>query len=133
MGTNLAALVWGFGEATLFFLIPDVLLSWVALRDGRPAWVACGWATAGALAGGALMYGWGGVDRDSAVAALDYVPAINRDMIDSVEEQINNHGIGALFFGPLTGTPYKIYAVQAGAGHLGLASFLLVSAPVRLA
>src|SRR5437868_1692315 len=61
-----AALAWGYAEATLFFLVPDVLLSWVALRDPRAAGVACFWALAGALLGGATMYAWGAADPGTA-------------------------------------------------------------------
>lgn len=132
MGINLAALFWGFAEATFFFIVPDVLLSWIALDRIRAAWAACLWATLGALIGGAVMYAWGAVAVNTASATLDYVPAISPQMCDSVAEQIRTQGAGALFVGPLTGTPYKIYAVQAGGAHLGLLPFLLISVPARL-
>src|SRR6185295_5952367 len=98
-------------------------------QQARSAWVACVWAVAGALAGGTVMYAWGSVDAETALAALDHVPAVSRAMCAAVGEQLQTQGIGALLLGPLTGTPYKIYGVQAGAGHLGLALFLLVSVP----
>ena len=37
-----------------------------------------------------------------------------------------------VFKGPLGGVPYKIYAAQAHAAQVGLASFLLASIPARL-
>lgn len=129
---NLAALLWGFAEATLFFVVPDVLLSWIALHRARAAWIACVWALVGALAGGAVMYAWGAADAATAIAVLDHVPKVSREMCDAVREQLRNHGLGAVFLGPLTGTPYKIYAVGAGAGQIGLALFLAVSVPARL-
>jgi membrane protein YqaA with SNARE-associated domain len=56
MGLMAAAALWGFAEATLFFIVPDVLLSIIAVRRGRrPAWIAMAWTIAGAIAGGALM------------------------------------------------------------------------------
>ena len=33
MGLNRIALLWGFSEATFFFIVPDVLLSIVALKS----------------------------------------------------------------------------------------------------
>lgn len=46
---NRAALLWGFAEATLFFLVPDVLLIWIAVqRTRREALVACAFALGGA-------------------------------------------------------------------------------------
>jgi len=129
---NLAALSWGFAEASFFFIVPDVFLSWIALDRSRAAWIACLWALLGALAGGTLMYAWGSSASDSAVCFLDHIPAINREMCHTVLLQVRTRGLSALFFGPITGTPYKIYAVQAGAAHIGLPLFLLVSVPARL-
>jgi membrane protein YqaA with SNARE-associated domain len=126
------AMAWGFAEATLFFIVPDVLLSWIALRDARGAWRACLWALAGAMLGGSLMYLWGMVGFESAVLALDWVPAISRSLCGRVNEEVGTHGLGSLFRGPLTGVPYKIYAVHAGAAGLSLALFLLISVPARL-
>jgi hypothetical protein len=41
------------------------------------------------------------------------------------------HGAAALLVGPLSGIPYKLYAVEAP-GRLALTTFLLVSVPARL-
>ena len=34
---SLAAFVWGFAEASLFFVVPDLLISWVAMNRGLKA------------------------------------------------------------------------------------------------
>jgi membrane protein YqaA with SNARE-associated domain len=129
---NLIAMLWGLAEATLFFILPDVLLTWIALDDDRLAWKACLWALVGALIGGSVMYGWGAYDAGTALAVLDYVPAVSQTMSDAVGEQIRTQGIVALFLGPISGIPYKIYAVQAGATQQNLLVFLCVSALARL-
>lgn len=127
----LLALVWGFAEATLFFVVPDVLLTFMALENRRRALVACGAAVAGAVAGGYLMYSLGRANADAANALLDAVPAISPSMIARVQSGLASSGPLALFLGPLTGTPYKIYAAQSGALGLGLPEFLLISVPAR--
>ncbi|MGH7645928.1 MAG: hypothetical protein ACREMR_10125 [Gemmatimonadales bacterium] len=129
--TSLVAALWGLAEATLFFIVPDVFLSLVAVRDRRGALIACGWAVAGALAGGLVMYQWGRADPGAARAALDAVPAIGAAMIVEVERGLAATGLPALVLGPLIGTPYKIYAVAGGGLGLGLGPFLLVSVPAR--
>ncbi|MGQ0656531.1 MAG: hypothetical protein ACT4NU_00285 [Chromatiales bacterium] len=48
-----------------------------------------------------------------------------------MEAQIRAHGIAALVLGPLSGTPYKIYAVQADALGVNIWQFLAVSLPAR--
>lgn len=126
-----AAFLWGLAEATLFFIVPDVLLSAAALSRLRAALVACAWTTAGALAGGVLMYAWGAAAPTLAGAVLDRVPAISPAMQAEVYRDMALHGQLALFLGPLTGTPYKLYAVAAGQLQLAPATFLLVSVPAR--
>jgi membrane protein YqaA with SNARE-associated domain len=129
---GLSAALWGFAEATLFFFVPDVYLSRIALFDLRGALRACLWALAGAVAGGALMFAWGRADAGGAERALDRVPAISAAAIQEVGRSIRERGAVAVFLGPLTGTPYKIYAVESAPAGLSLARFLAVSVPARL-
>lgn len=125
------ASAWGLAEATLFFFVPDVFLTWVALESPKRAFVACGFSLAGALVGGAAMFAWGSADVESARAALDAVPGIGPDMMAVVRADLEEHGPVALFTGPLRGVPYKIYAAEWGALGGGLAGFLLQSVPAR--
>lgn len=126
------ALIWGLAEATVFFIVPDVLLTWVALSDRTRALWSCIAVTFGALIGGIIMYQWGAANYASACRVLDAVPAISPIMIESVHEQITGQGPQAMFFGPLTGTPYKIFAVAAGNSGQSLWLLLLISIPARL-
>lgn len=123
---------WGLAEATLFFIVPDVLLSWVAMKHYRRAMIACTWTTAAALVGGAAIWWLGATDPDRIRDIFDWIPAIGHAMTDDVAEQLESRGIGALFIGPLIGTPYKIYALEAAGAGFGLMTFLLVSIPARM-
>lgn len=85
MGVMAAAAAWGFAEATLFFIVPDVLLSIIIVRRGRRvAWIATVWAIAGAVVGGALMYCWSAQNASGVIALLDRLPAISPAMIARV-------------------------------------------------
>jgi membrane protein YqaA with SNARE-associated domain len=131
-GPHAVAAAWGFGEATLFFFVPDVVLTWFALdHPRRTAYAACAWAVAGALLGGTAMYAWGATDFPAAAGALDAVPAVSAIDVVEVREELDTGGLAALFLGPLTAKPYKIYAVQSGATGLSLLAFLLISIPAR--
>lgn len=130
--TNVLAALWGLAEATLFFIVPDVLLSWIALRSFKRAMWACLWALLGALIGGALIWYMGLVNADPMRAAFTSIPAINEGMLNNVRDQLQNSGLVALFVGPLIGTPYKLYALEAAQLGYGLFIFLLVSIPARL-
>jgi membrane protein DedA with SNARE-associated domain len=129
---NSIAALWGFAEATLFFIVPDVWLTLIVAWNLRKALLACLFALLGALVGGALMYGWGDRAPDVAVAVLDRIPAIHPEMLHGVATEFRAHGLLAPFWGPIKGVPYKLYAVQAPVQGIGLGAFLLVSIPARL-
>ena len=130
---NLGALLWALAEATLFFVVPDVWLTVVAVQHGiRKAMIACGFAVAGALLGGAVMYLWASADPASARAALDHVPGISPGMIDRASAALEAQGVLAMLFGAFAGVPYKIYAVGSPGAGVGLALFLATSVPARL-
>jgi membrane protein YqaA with SNARE-associated domain len=125
------ALSWGLAEATFFFLVPDILLTAAGCRDLRPVLKTTLAALAGALLGGTVMYVLGHSSPDEARSLLERIPAIDRALINSVETQIVQNGLGAVLLGPIKGIPYKIYAVEWGAGGGGLLPFLLISIPAR--
>ena len=130
--TNALASFWGLAEATVFFIVPDVQLSWLALRSPKTGLVACLFALLGALIGGSVMWMWGRSDPDTARAVVESLPAISSAMTAGVRQQLTDSGVAALFLGPLGGVAYKIYAVEAAHLGYGLAIFLLVSLPARL-
>lgn len=127
------AALWGFAEATLFFLVPDIWLTWLAVRRGiTPALKSCLAALAGALVGGMAMYAWGHSHPEAAEAVLALVPAIDAAMIGEVRQWLDEDGLIALFLGPAFGIPYKIFAVEAAGNGVGPIAFLAVSIPARL-
>lgn len=132
MGIKIGAAFWGFAEATLFFIVPDVYLSAVGLRDLRKALWACLYALAGALVGGFVMYHWGASDNAGALEVLHRIPAISDKMSLWVKTDLAEKGVWAVFLGPLFGVPYKLFAAQAASSGLGLIPFLLISVPARL-
>jgi membrane protein YqaA with SNARE-associated domain len=132
VGLRIAAFAWELAEATLFFFVPDVLLSAVAVHDRRRALRCCLWALGGALVGGTIMFLWAENAPASALATVDHVPAVTERMLTRVESGLADTGAWAMFVGPLTGTPYKLYAVLAPPAGIDLVTFLLISVPARL-
>lgn len=127
------ALAWGFAEATLFFIVADMLVSYATVYFGlRRGLEATFFATIGAVAGGAAMYRWGVNEPAGVVAALDGVPAISAGMIAEVRQALSGDWQSALFGAAFTGVPYKIYAALAPAAGIAMPIFLLVSVPARL-
>jgi membrane protein YqaA with SNARE-associated domain len=117
----------------VFFIVPDVFLSRIALTHRRAAFLACLWATAGAIVGGIVVWTLGNQDPEPIRSLFAEIPAINSDMIAAVNAQIVEYGAAAVFIGPAIGTPYKIYALESAGAGVGLLTFALISVPARLA
>src|SRR5690606_22723656 len=112
---NVAAFLWGLAEGTLFFFVPDVLLSFIGLRrDAKAAAIACGWAAIGAAMGGVIMFAWSIAAPEAAYAAVLAVPAVSAGMGAAALQAMQEQGwFIATLEGPLSRTPYKVYAVIA--------------------
>ena len=132
MGVNKIAGLWGFAEATLFFIVPDVWLSIVGRNKLKAGIIACFYSLIGALLGGTVLYGWGAYDLDSATAIISYIPAISTNMLQQVNTALATEGLSAILMGPLSGTPYKTYAIFAAHNNIGFGWFLLITIPARL-
>jgi hypothetical protein len=131
-GPGLLAALWGFAEATLFFLVPDVLLTWLAINLPLRGLRGCYWALGGSLVGALLMIGWASAAPEAARSALLLVPGISPPLIETVRAQLVAEGLPALFLGPVQGIPYKVYVVESVALGLSPTMLLLVSVPARL-
>ena len=128
-----AAALWGFAEATLFFVVPDIIVTYIAMRRGmRAAVVGAAVAVVGAVAGGVVMYLWGAHLPTQAITVVEAVPAIGPGMLSQASEHLRVHGSYGLFFGSANGIPYKVYAVLAPQESVDLLDFAAVSFPARL-
>lgn len=132
--TRWLAFTWGLAEATVFFIVPDVLLTRLALKDFRSAWIASLWALGGALLGGTALY----LAARNGVAAFlpdafDWIPGISPGLIERTGSALQSQGLPALASGALSGQPYKLYAVHAGLQKIPFLPFIAASAVARLA
>jgi hypothetical protein len=124
---SIVAVFWGVAEATLFFVVPDVLVGWLALRRPRrmlAAWLA---ATVGGIAGAALVHtavrnGW---DPDPVFRAL---PGTQIGDIPRVRAAIADDPTRAFALGAISGVPLKIYVAEAARARLPLRRTLVLVA-----
>ena len=85
-----------------------------------------------ALVGGTAL--WFAARHDATqffLNAFDWLPGISRGLIVRIAQALNSDGLTALATGALSGHPYKLYAVHAGAQDIPLTGFLIVSAVAR--
>ncbi|MCX7358071.1 MAG: hypothetical protein NT015_08020 [Alphaproteobacteria bacterium] len=130
---DIAASIWGVAEATLFFFVPDVLLSYVGLKQGAKAAVRASIiAAVGASAGGVIMYLWSTTDPATARDAVLAVPAISEAMVGRAEQGMAENWFLATFLGPLTSTPFKVFAMLAPHAGASLPAFALAAIAARL-
>lgn len=127
----IAAFVWGLAEGTFFFVVPDVLLTLTALFRFKAAIRQTGAAVVGALVAGAVLFAWAARAPSAARATVLAVPFVHPAMRDKVDADYAEAGAAGLLRGPLSGIPYKLYAVEAP-GRVGPAAFLVVSIAARL-
>src|SRR3546814_10013508 len=102
-----------FRSATVFFVVPDVWISRRALSSWRAALRGCGFALAGALVGGVLLYFAGRHHEAALLALFERLPAIGPVLVARVQAQLQDLGGAGLLVGGFSGAPYKLYAVQA--------------------
>jgi membrane protein YqaA with SNARE-associated domain len=118
-------------EATVFFVIPDVLITRAALVSLRRGLLTAAVALVGALIGGAISYEWGDFDQEGARRVLDALPAISIGMLDHAQHALASDGMFAAFVGSFTGVPYKVFAIHAASASITLPVFIVASIPVR--
>jgi membrane protein YqaA with SNARE-associated domain len=134
VGLWLAGFLWGLAEATAFFVVPDVLLTFVAQRRGLfPALAVMLFVVAGAALGGLAMWWIGGAYPVAVTGFLDSIPAISPAMIDTAGAAQAQEPFAALLAGAFSGVPYKVFAATARAAGVSAPWFLLITIPARAA
>jgi hypothetical protein len=129
-----AAVLWGAAEASVFFIVPDVLLTAAALRLGvRRALLLCLIAACAAALTGAILWLWAGHDPVAARQTMLHVPAVGPDLLARVHGEFDSAWPLHLLWGAMTGVPYKLYAVEAGSRHIPLLLFVPVSVGAAIA
>jgi hypothetical protein len=123
-----ASALWGYAEATVFFIVPDVAIGLIALGSWRRGVESAFAACAGALLGGVEVFGRGAAYRERLLE----VPGISRAMLDDASARFARQGWYAVVRAPLDGIPYKVYATEAAARGRSLEELVLVTPPARL-
>ncbi len=130
---DIAAFIWGVAEATVFFIVPDVLLSYIGLKRGARATMRSAVIAAlGAALGGIVMYLWSASDFAAAETAVAHVPAISTEMMARAQQAMGEHWFYATLLGPLTSTPFKVFAIYAPGAGVPLWAFAAASVFARL-
>jgi hypothetical protein len=126
LGTVLAG-AWGLAEGTVFFVVPDVPIGWIALRRPRSlvaAWLA---ATGSGVLGAALVHwavrhGW---DPDPLFGRL---PGSRPGDLGRVRTAVASDVTRAFVMGSVSGIPLKVYVAEAARQGVPVSRVLALAA-----
>lgn len=128
------AALWGIAEGFLFFIVPDVLISFLAQRRGwREAILASLVAALGAVVGVLLLWQLSIAAPKTALAMVEALPGITREMVTSLGVTLLHEPLlPSLLIASIVGVPIKIAAMLGPGLDLSLIEFLLVTPLARL-
>ncbi|MFW6090537.1 MAG: 1-acyl-sn-glycerol-3-phosphate acyltransferase [Actinomycetota bacterium] len=99
---------WAVAEAVSWPVLPEVALFAALLAVPRRWWVLVPTAVAGSVAGGVLAWTLAATGIDAPQ------PLTTEPMRERAAQQLETAGATAVRGQPLSGVPFKVYAVQAG-------------------
>lgn len=124
------AAIWGFADATVFFVAPEIWLTYIGLRHGTYAVLLAGlFATLGAVAGGLALYFFAAAEPAEARNLILWLPAVNAEALREARELLGKWDAIAVVGNPYSLLPFKLLAVEAPAAKVqplffGLATFV---------
>lgn len=126
-GKALAAL-WALGDATVFFIVPDVWLTYVGLRNGTYAALVAGlFVTLGGFIGGMALYYFAAAEPAEARNLLLALPAVNADALRDARDLLARWDAIAIVGNPYSLLPYKVMALEAPAAKVQPLFFALAT------
>lgn len=128
----IGALIWGVAEASLFFIVADVIIGWVALSRGlRPGLIAAALATLGATLGGTALFLAAERAPTSVPRLIEAGPAVPAGAVaEAAPRMARPDWPATLLKAAFTGRPYRVYAAAAP-GRVPAARFAAVTPVVR--
>ena len=116
------AFAWAVAEATCWPIMPDAILA--PLAAGKPAdwWRLALAGAAGSSVGGVISYAVGRACPTGPLLAR--LPLVRPPMVAAAETWLAREGAAGVRHQPLSGLPFKVLALLAGARRVPLGPFL---------
>ncbi|WP_129360232.1 MULTISPECIES: hypothetical protein [Micrococcaceae] len=127
------AFVWGFADATVWCVSPEVWTSNVALKNPARGGAITWGALAGSLAGGVCTYriAQEAGKRENAQRLLR-IPGVSAETLHHANAEVKKYGARALASGAVEDLPYKVHASALGIQQAPMGEFLFWSAASRM-
>jgi membrane protein YqaA with SNARE-associated domain len=120
------AVGWGVAEALIWPLMPEAALVPLSAIAPRAWWRFALASTLGSTIGGCASYAIG--RRLMGAGWLDRLPLVRLAMVAAADAWLGREGPRGVLHQPLSGVPFKVFALLAGARGLPLGRFLAWSA-----
>jgi len=122
--------LWWFAEWSLFFIIPDVILTYIAFFYWIKKWLKASlFAVLWAILWWSLIYFYAKFGGDYHF--LEKIPLINEKMILLVKTYLSE-SLTNIVYWPLNWIPYKIYAWWFGYENISYLKFIFLSFIARI-
>ncbi|HTR18760.1 MAG TPA: hypothetical protein VMH91_02150 [Candidatus Paceibacterota bacterium] len=120
---------WGFLEATVFFVVPDVWIAWSIMHAKKAGFASYASSIAGSLLGALLLF------LVVPLIGLNFfasIPGISLAMIGNTASLVREAGLPFSPIFVLKGVPFKVYAATYLVGGGGLAHLLAWTVYARI-
>jgi|SRR6185312_4256678 len=125
---NWLVFTWAFGEALIWFVIPEFLLLLIIFLRIRRKRELLLFDIYGTAAGTVVAY-----VINLPVHLIDKLPYIQPKMVAQTETWYHLHGMLGLVNQPFSGVPYKVFTFLAPHYHFFILAFLITAILVRIA
>lgn len=131
----LLGLTWGINEGTWFFIIPDIALSFFALRGWKPALIGTIFTIIGAMVAAILLFAIFSLvpsSQEKIIQLWQSLPGFYPKMLEIAATHLKERQGQGLLMGPNSGIPYRFYILEAYKQGISLSHLLLWTPIARL-
>ena len=128
--------VWGYAEGGIFFLVPDIYITFATLFSFKSGYRAWGYSIAGSTLAVLTIYAVMGYTSIPYFEVLANTPGISSEMISGVTNELKRQGVPYTPLLIVGGIPLKVYSASAfalGFPLLNVLAWTLFSRIVRIA
>lgn len=132
-GALLAIFLIAFAESSFFPIPPDVLLIAIAIAQPKVSFKAALWCSVGSVLGGIFGYGIGYFLMESIgnpIVNFYNAHEVWAKVVETYNGEVGMWFLAGAAFSPI---PYKISTIAAGATHMEIIPFILISSIGRSA
>ena len=123
---------WGFAEGLVFFIVPDVYISFATLFSPRAGIVAWFSSIAGSVLAVAVIFVLTAMFGVDYLGFLPSIPGISSGLVERVAERLAEAGLPYTASFIFTGVPLKLYVGLALSLGVSLGSVLLWTVFARI-